>query len=235
MQTVAINCLRHKMRKDRTKAEQMRRAGKSYKKIHKQLGIPIATLSDWFRNAPWSIEIKNKLAEESSFSSPEKLKLLIASNKERWFQWHKKYENEAIEEFTNLKNNSLFVAGLMLYWGEGTKRGHAMRLSNSEPEMIRVFHSFLVLIGIPKEKIFVSLLLYPDLIDSVQKNFWGKAVGIPLSQFKKSITIIGRHPTRRLSYGVCTIQVYSSGLKTKIMTWIEMCKNFLLLSNSSGE
>src|SRR3989338_4248236 len=149
------------MRKDRSKAEQLRRSGKSYKIISKKLGIPIATLSDWFRNIPWSIEIKNKLAEESSFSSPEKLKSLIASNKERWFQWHKKYENEAIEEFTNLKNKPLFISGLMLYWGEGTKRGHAMRLSNSEPEMIKIFRLFLILIGVPKERIFVSLLLCP--------------------------------------------------------------------------
>ena len=178
------------MRKDRQKAEDLRKKGKSYKTISRKLGIPVSTLSDWFRRLDWSITIRNQLAEKSSFSSPEKLQLIMAANKKRWSEWRKEYENQAVIDYPNLKNNPLFIAGLMLYWGEGTKRGHSMRLSNSEPEMIKVFYSFLKLVGISEEKIFVSLLLYPDLIDNVQKNFWSKAVGIPLSQFKKSITII---------------------------------------------
>lgn len=216
------------MRKDRAKAEQLRRAGKSYKEIHRMLGTPIATLSDWFRNAPWSIEIKNRLAGEESLANPNKLQLMIAATKKKFARLHEEYRLEAINEFPKLKNNPLFLAGLMLYWGEGDKKidNGSIALSNSEPGMIRTFYIFLVnTLKIPKEKISFHLILYPDLIDLVQKNFWSAATGIPLSQFRKSVFIQGRHPTRRLSYGVGLIRVSSRKIKGKIMKWIELYKN----------
>lgn len=216
------------MRKDRAKAEQLRRSGRSYKKIGGKLGIPLATLSDWFRDAPWSIEIKNKLAGEESLANPNKLQLMIAATKKKFARLHEEYRQEAIYEFPNLKSNPLFIAGLMLYWGEGDKNvnNSTIRLSNSEPGMIRTFYIFLVnALGIPREKISFSLLLYPDLIDSVQRNFWSTATSIPLTQFRKSTFIKGRHPTRRLSYGVGMIRVGSRRHKEKILKWIELYKN----------
>ena len=216
------------MRKDRSKAEQLRRSGKSYKEIRSKLGIPIATLSDWFRNAPWSIEIKNKLAGEQSLANPNKLQLMVAATKKKFARLHEEYRLEAINEFSLLKNNPLFIAGVMLYWGEGDKivNNSAIRLSNSEPGMIRTFYVFLVnALKIPKEKIAFHLILYPDLIDAVQKNFWSQATGLPLSQFRKSVFIKGRHPTRRLSYGVGLIRVGNRKYKEKIMKWIELYKN----------
>lgn len=217
-----------KMRKDRTKAEQLRRAGKSYKKISRKLGIPIATLSDWFRDAPWSIEIKNRLTGEESLANPNKLQLMVAATKKKFAKLHEEYRLEAIKEFPNIKNNLLFLAGAMLYWGEGNKNinNSAIRLSNSEPGMIRTFYVFLInAMKIPKQKITFSLLLYPDLIDSVQKNFWSTATGIPLSQFRKSVFIQGRHPTRRLSYGVGMIYAGGRKNKEKLLKWIELYKN----------
>ncbi len=218
------------MRKDREKAQQLRRNGMSYKAIHQKLGIPVATLSDWFRALPWSIDLKEKLTEKASFSSPEKLKLIVTGTKRRWAVWRNEADEEATREFSVFEKNPLFLAGLMLYWGEGTKRGSVVRLINNEPEMIKIFNSFLQLVGVPKDKIFLSLLLYPDLIDLVQKNFWNRATGISVAQFKKSVFIVGRNPIRRMSYGVCTIMVYSSKLKIKILKWIELSKDQLIAS-----
>ncbi len=216
------------MRKDKQKAEELRRAGKSYKTIRSELGIPIATLSDWFRDVSWSIEIKNKLAGEESLANPNKLQLMVAATKKKFARLHEEYRLEAIKEFPKLKNSPLFIAGAMLYWGEGDKNASnsLIRLSNSEPGIIRTFYVFLVnAMGIPKEKIAFNLLLYPDLIDSVQKNFWSTVTGIPLVQFRKSVFIQGRHPTKRLSYGVGMIRVGGRKYKEKLLKWIELYKN----------
>lgn len=214
------------MRTDHQKAEEMRRKGKSYKEIGRKLSIPLSTLSNWFKNQDWSIAIRDKLATEASFSSPEKLALMVTSNKKRWAKWHKECQQEAINEYPQLKNGPLFAAGLLLYWGEGDKKleNSVVRLSNTDPLMIRAFSNFLEHVGIPKEKIFVSLLLYPDLTDTVSKNFWSTSTNISLSQFKKSVYIIGRHPKKRLSYGVCTILVHSRKLKEKITVWLDLYK-----------
>ena len=85
--------------------------------------------------------------------------------------------------------------------------------------------------GAQKDKIKIWLLLYPDLIDTVQKNFWSKTVGISMEQFNKSIFIRGKRPTKRLSYGVCNIEVYNRGLKEKIMKWLELYKRELDIEN----
>lgn len=218
------------MRKDKESAFALRKQGQSYKNISNQLNIPVGTLAGWFKDEPWSIEIRDRLANSSSFSSPKKLKQIAKANKDRWESWRENFRKEATTEFPILKKDPLFLAGIMLYWGEGSKSMGAgtARLTNSDPEMIKFFYLFLQRLGVPKEKIKVRLLLYPDLIDTVQKNFWSKTIGIPIEQFNRSVFIKGRHPTRRLSYGVCNIEVYSRGLMEKIMKWLELYKKELI-------
>jgi len=226
------------MRKDKEKAIQLRRQGISYRKIRAELGMPMSTLSTWFKNEPWSEEIKNKLSAEVSLANKKNLQLMAQANKERWRLKHEEYRAAAVKEFGRLKNDPLFLAGVMLYWGEGDRalKNSIVRLANSDPEMIKIFNLFLIKsIGIVPEKIFVWLLLYPDLVDSVQKNFWSKTTGIATEQFKKSIYIKGRHPTKRLSYGVCTIYVSSRALKERMLKWIELHQNFLKTHSSKLE
>src|SRR3989338_8507048 len=218
------------MRKDKEKAFELRRLNKSYKQISRDLNIPLGTISGWFKNELWSQDIRDKLGQEASLAFPEKLKLIIAANKQRWANIHEAHRQEAIKEFAVLKNDPLFLAGVMLYWGEGEKqpKSSQVRLANSEPEMIKIFYLFLTkVLKIHPDKIFAWLLLYPDLVDSVQKNFWSKASNIPLDNFKKSIYIKGRHPTKRLSYGVCTVVVSSRALKERILKWLELYQSYL--------
>lgn len=213
------------MRKDKERAFELRRQNKSYKLISRELNIPLGTLAGWFRNEPWSQEIRDKLGAEASLAFPEKLKRIVMANKKRWADTHESYRQEAIKEFSKLKDDPLFLSGIMLYWGEGEKqqKSSQVRLSNSEPEMLKIFYLFLTkIIKISPDKIFAWLLLYPDLIDSVQKNFWSKTTNIPLGNFKKSIYIKGRHPTKRLSYGVCTVVVSSRALKERMLKWLEL-------------
>ncbi len=218
------------MRKDKEKAFELRRQNKSYKSIGRELHIPLSTLAGWFRNELWSQDIRDKLGQEASLAFPDKLKRMVAANKKRWANIHESYRQEAIAEFSKLKHDPLFLAGIMLYWGEGEKiaKSSVVRLSNSEPEMIKIFNLFLTrAIGIPPENIYTWLLLYPDLIDTVQKNFWSKTIGISLEQFKRSVYIKGHHPKKRLSYGVCTIFVQSRALKERMLKWLELYQDFL--------
>lgn len=213
------------MRIDKEKATELRRAGKSYKEIGRTLDIPTATLCGWFKDFDWSIEIRNRLGAKASFSYPEKLELMVAATRKKFALLHEEYRQEAIKEFPKLKNNPLFVAGIMLYWGEGDKKlkNGQVSLSNSDPEMIKIFHSFLThIVSVPIVKIGARLILYPDLIDSVQKNLWSKLTKIPISKFTRSTYIQGRHPTKRNSYGVCLVRVCSRELKEKILVWINL-------------
>jgi len=218
------------MRTDREKVFELRRLGHSYKKISKNMGIPTSTLSSWFKHEEWSKEIRDRLAVDVSFSNPERVKRLAEASRKKWEQWHQDCQQEAVQEFPSLKKDPLFLAGLMLYWGEGDRvvKNGIVRLGNSDPEMLKIFYRFLIKsLKLPREQINAWILLYPDLVDSIQKNFWSRTIGMPMGQFKKSITIKGRRPTKRLSYGVCYIYIHSRKLKEKILKWLELSQIYL--------
>lgn len=212
------------MRKDKVKAYELRRQEKSYSEISKILKIPKSTLATWFKNQDWSRDIRNKLGSTESLAYPKKLALIIKATKDRWSKIHQNYRNQAVQEFDQLKQYPLFIAGVMLYWGEGDKgKGPTVKFANSDPRMMKIFYQFLIkILAVPSEKIHAYLLLYPDLKDEMQKTFWHRATGIPTSQFWNSIYITGKHPTHRLSYGVCYIHVGSRQLKERLLTWINL-------------
>ena len=218
------------MRHDNHLAIKLRREGKSYNEISKGLNIPKSTLHGWFKNNEWSAQIKKELTEKARILARPKLRLMALANKKKWAEIHLQHQIEAKVEFPSLINNPLFIAGLMLYWGEGDKilKNGLVRLSNSDPELIKVFYLFLKdVLLIPKEKIFIKLILYPDLADNVYKKLWSHNLSIPLSQFKRSAIILGRHPTKRLSYGICSIEVSSRKIKEKIITWFGLYQKYV--------
>ena len=221
------------MRKDKEKAFELRRQGQSYGLISKNLGISKSTLAGWFKHEIWSREIRNKLFLENSLLNPARVRLMVTANKKTWDKGHEECRDEAVKEFPGLQDNHLFVSGLMLYWGEGDKvlKNGNLRFTNSEPEMIKIFCLFLTkALNIPTNKIAARLLLYPDLADAPQRKFWSKVINIPLENFRKSVYITGRHPTRRLSYGVCNVDVYSRKLKEKVLKWLELYRQYLINS-----
>ncbi len=219
------------MRKDKVKAYELRRKNKSYSEISDLLKIPKSTLATWFQQEDWSKDIRDKLGTAQSLAQPKRLAAVSKANKERWAKLHESYRTLAEQEFPTRKNRPLFLAGLMLYWGEGEKNAKLGRvqLTNSDPLMVRIFYRFLKEeLGIPAEKIKVWLLLYPDLRDEMQKRFWSTSSGVPLSQFSKSVYLKGRQATRRLSYGVCNIYVHSREHYEKIMTFLRLSQNMLM-------
>lgn len=202
----------------------MRKSGKSYKEISYALSIPKSTLSDWFSKIDWSGEIRRRLALSVQAQHTTRL---LELNKIRSTHLACAYEEarrEARKELEILKYNPLFIAGLMLYWGEGDKgQKTAVRLTNTDPELVQLYVQFLLkACGIPVKKIKANLLIYPDHEDKVCQSYWSKKSGVPWENFTKSVRIEGRHPVRRLNWGICIIIVSSTYLKAKILEWMKV-------------
>lgn len=213
------------MRNDRHLAIKLRKQNKSYNKISKELNIPKSTLTYWFKQEDWSEEIKRELTRKALYVAKKRLRLINKSRREKWNEWHRECREKAREQFPILNKHPLFLAGLMLYWGEGDSKleNSLVRLSNTDPGMIKIFCLFLKeSCLVPKDRIKAELILYPDLNEKYCKNFWSQVSGIPLNQFIKSQFIQGRHPTKRLSHGICIIYVTSRELKEKIFTWLKL-------------
>ena len=212
------------MRKDKEKAIELRRLGKSYREIRDILGIPLGTLSDWFTKESWSYEIGLRLTEERRKNSKIEIKELHRIRGLQLREIYRTGREDAEKEFHLLNEDPLFVAGVVIYWGEGDKVSkNNCRISNTDPKMVKLFKAFLEdICNIPLVKIRCSLLLYPDLDEENCKLHWHRETGMPLENFTKTMFIKGRHKTKRLSYGVCNLVVSSRYLKEKMLVWLRL-------------
>lgn len=221
------------MRKDKEKATDLRKLGKSYIEIEKELGVPRSTLSAWFQNQGWSQEISENLVAQAKKGHIVRIHELNKTRGKNLEKLYKQAEDEAIEDFQKLKNHPLFIAALMVYWGEGDKSSRSRcSIANTEPQMIELFLKFLRNVcGMKSPKIKAWILLYPDLDEKICKEFWVTNTSLKLEDFFKSILIQGRHKTKKLSFGVCSVGVSSAYLKCKILKWIELIAQDLTREN----
>lgn len=218
------------MRKDKQEAISLRRAGSSYRQIRDALKIPLSTLSDWFAEEDWSSVMRAKLTSSAQVQHTARIVELNRTRGENLELAYAEAREEAREDLLKYQYNPLFIAGLMLYWGEGDKISKAaVRLTNTDPELIALYVQFLERVcRIPVEKIRASVLVYPDLDERVCREYWAKNSGVGLDRFTKSIVIEGRHKTRRLEHGVCTITVSSTYLKVKMVEWMKLLPKELM-------
>ena len=223
------------MRHDKQIAIRLRKAGKSYKEIRDLLHIPKSTISDWLRSEAWSGKIRDTLAKQARLESKIRIRNLLAAKKSSLTQIYEEARQEALTEFAALKFHPLFIAALSLYWGEGDKVSRGLvRLANTDGLMIKLFVNFLSdICGVSENRIKVSLLIYPDLEETACKLYWANQTGLPQENFTKVIQIVGRHKTKRLQYGVCTVSTGSTYLKIKMNIWIELLAKELM-NNYAG-
>jgi len=128
-----------------------------------------------------------------------------------------------IKNKLNKKEAELKGIGLGIYWGEGDKSSNntSVRLSNTDPFLIRKFREFLRKIYKVKEKkISYGLVLFNDVKKSVAIDFWKQHLKIKREQLGK-ITIIppqgkGRYK-RKSKYGVLSLIFTNKKLKEQIL------------------
>ena len=210
------------MRYDKVKAFELRKNGKSYREIQAILGMSRSTLCEWFRNEKWSTHIKRLNNVAQIKISIEHLKKLNEGRSRVLQGKYREMEEEATREFEIYKKEPLFMAGLMLYAGEGDKlTKHIIRLANTDFGLHRVFINFITkFMSIKMENLRFSILLYPDLDIEDCKIKWSQEVNIPLSNFHKPQVIKGKSKIRRLHFGVGSTILSSSFLKRKLLRWI---------------
>lgn len=215
------------MRKDKVRAYQLRRSGKSYSQISDLLNVPKSTLSKWLSGEDWSRDLTNRLSATKTLSFPKKSKAVARSNKDRWSKQIDIFRSQAQDSFHELKNGPLFLSGLVLYWSRGdlNLNNGIIKISSNDPFSIKIFYRFLKDIVLAREsKISIRLFTYPELPEKMVRTMWSKTIGISESRFNKSILIKNRVPSKRSSYGVCSISMNSREFKEKITTWIDLHK-----------
>jgi transcriptional regulator with XRE-family HTH domain len=170
-------------KKDKQKALVMRKKGMSYSQIKEKLGISKSTLSGWLQDFPLSEKRIRELRADSPIRIERYRNTMRAKKEARLKVVYKKVS----KDIGNLSKRDLFLAGLFLYWGEGTKASNSsVVLTNTNPAMLKFFIRWLRLFGIKNKDLKVKLHLYSDMNIKKSLDFWSKELKIPISQFRKS-------------------------------------------------
>ncbi|MBI2056485.1 MAG: hypothetical protein HYT37_03850 [Candidatus Sungbacteria bacterium] len=195
-------------------AEKLRDAGYSYNMIYKHIGIAKSTLSNWFRDRPFkpNIEVLKRI-QYGPVKSAEK----SHNRKVREIQKLKQVGTREVGKFSE---RDLWLLGLGLYIGEGTKAFEKIRIINSDPSVIKLAVKwFKKICGLANENITVTLHLYLDNNLEECINFWSEATQPPRGNFRKTQIDLRQNKSKikrnKLPYGTAHIAVISGGIKEK--------------------
>lgn len=225
------------MREDKEQAFRMRLSGKSYTEINQELGIPKATLSDWFSQLVLSSIAQQRIQERTRERS---LVGLLNRNKKQTtlaIERRNKIRSEAKGMVKNISRRELFLVGIALYWAEGYKRTktkngrelthHPVSLTNSDPDLIKLFLRFLrEVCNVPEAKISADIRIYEHLSEKELLEFWSKTTNISKEKFGKfyygvSKSSLRKRPFNILPFGTIQIRVNDTKLFHTIIGWIE--------------
>lgn len=150
----------------------------SIKEIARVVGVAPSSVSLWVRD----VELDPEQLESLRQRNPAYNGQLRGTNRnaERWRARRLEFQLEG--RAMARKGDWLFVAGAMLYWAEGDKRSrNAARISNSDPEVLKVFMRFLrERLDVPDEPIRVTCNLFADHVERQDQveQFWLDALGL---------------------------------------------------------
>lgn len=131
----------------------------------------------------------------------------------------------------DIEQERLLISGVMLYWAEGSKKNNNyVAFSNSDPEMVRLFLSFLRgICGVQESRLHLLLHIYTDQNEKELKNFWSEITKIPSSQFNKTYIHQGKvgNYKKKSQYGTISLRYGDKKLFDQIIKWIREYKNLL--------
>lgn len=203
-----------------------RKRGYSYNMISKNIGVNKSTLSNWLNKIPYSPnkEVIRRIGlaklKSASFKHNQKMKEITEMN------------NLAEKELGKITKRDLWILGIGLYLGEGTKSYESIGFSNSDPRTIKIVVKWFKKNCHLKNKNFNPCVhAYPDNDIKKTLDYWSKLTGVPKNQFGKTIidkrTNKSKTKRKTLPYGTINLRIRSRGekefgrrLHRRIMGWI---------------
>src|SRR3989344_4053284 len=160
------------------KAIALRKEGKTYSEILKEVFVAKSTLSEWFRDVGLSVPEQQRLTEKKLTAAKRGGLAKHRQRIERVEQIHKK----ALRDITSISKRELWLIGVALYWAEGAKEkdlhpGSSVNFNNSDPRMVKVFVKWLIeSCNISRERIIFEIYIHENSKNSVDeaRRYWSR-------------------------------------------------------------
>ena len=214
----------------RGEAIKLRHQGYTFGQIKRELGVAKSTLSGWLRNLHLSEEQLILLSRNRAISRDIRIERFRQTARNKWINRLKDKLSEQEKGLLPLTEKELFIAGVFLYWGEGSKQRGIVAISNTDPRVIKfALYWMTKILRVPKEKIYIRLHLYNDMDFEKEMRFWSRNLDIPKSQFKspyiKKTTREGL-TYKSFGHGTCNLMCFSVDLSEKIAMSIKAISEF---------
>lgn len=213
---------------EKERAIALRKKGLSYREILSKVFVAKSTLGLWFKGVGLSKAQKQRLTQKRIDAALRG----AARRKEQRILATQASAHLAREEFKRIKNQGLWLAGIMLYWAEGAKQkvtnvSQPVKFSNSDPAMIRLFLRWLdTIVGIPSQDILCELYIHRTGNVEKATQYWNSHL-MPLKigpiYYKQNKILTLRKNTGEGYNGLVTLRIRkSTDLNRKISAWISI-------------
>ena len=214
------------MRIEKQRAVGLRGEGMSYSLISEQLGVSKSTLSNWLKDLPYTPneQVLDRISRGQGAYGLRRRQMRIDEIS--------KLKAQGISEVGKVSKRDLWMIGLGLWIGEGSKTMEQIRLVNSDPRVVCLFISWLrEICELQDENITIAIHLYPDSDELSSMKYWMNITKLPKKQFRKTQidrrldkkrSKIGKTPHGTLHITVVSNQNPDKGVRLyrRMMGWI---------------
>jgi hypothetical protein len=202
----------------------------------------MSTLSEWLREVPLTDQQRTELFERKVSNG----RVRGQANRERRLAREAEIRRTTAAEVGELTERDLFIAGVVAYAAEGSKRkpwhsSVVTQFTNSDPRMILLFLRWLELMGVDRPSLTLRLAIHRDADVEGALRYWSEATGVPVERFLRTTLKRGNPKTRRRNIGPAyrgclVVTVRRSGdLNKQLDGWFDaIVSKSSSLSTSSG-
>jgi hypothetical protein len=220
------------LREKKSEAILMRKEGASYSQIKEKLRVSKSSLSLWLHDMPLPEKRLRELRDWNAVRIERFRDTMRHKRESRWVEVRKR----AVKDIRKLNKREFFIAGLFLYWGEGTKTSVASTsLSNTDPAMIRFFIQWLQLLGVSRDRLKVYIHLYSDMDARRELHHWSKVLDLPLTAFRKPYIKTSKRSglsyPQKFTHGTCNL-IYEN---RDISEYVRMALDYIRSEFATGD
>ncbi len=133
-------------------------------------------------------------------------------------------QQEAEQEWPDLRKDPAFMFRLALYVGEGDKTGPRLGLTNSDPRVLRETLRFFEQLGCPMTKVRVQIVLHKGEDPAAARRYWAGELGLSDDKIGKVTPskVSGGKRARKLLHGTASVRVCCAPIKRKLNRWMDL-------------
>ena len=181
------------------------------REIERALRVSRSSVSRWVRDIPLTDEQRAALVDRNP---RYRGKSEVAQRKREDAAARRRAYQEEGRELAR-RGDASFAAGCMLFWAEGSRARNTVEFTNSDPDMVAFFASFLRrYFAIDSADMRISCNLFADHAAEQQRieQFWLDTARLPRTSLRKSmVNVYSKYSAKKrknkLPYGTCKLVV----------------------------